>query len=129
MANIKVEIAKQKQAFLAECPNDMKPILTAMLNKKERELENNKKETKEKAKEIAAMTKELMTTEYVHFDDGTSLTVAEMALAVATRNTLSNPKSTFKDVNDIQKVIDNDISQGSGGLVVVINNNGQDLGE
>ena len=97
-----------------------------ILDKKAKDLLNEKKQ---KSKNIAEATKELLEQDFVKFEDESSLTIQDMLLAKATRNMLLNPKTTFKDINEIQKVIDNDITSGGTGLTVVINTHGQDLGD
>lgn len=123
---IRQEILNQKERFLQKCSADEKPIFEAILDKKAKDLLNEKKQ---KSKNIAEATKELLEQDFVKFEDESSLTIQDMLLAKATRNMLLNPKTTFKDINEIQKVIDNDITSGGTGLTVVINTHGQDLGD
>lgn len=125
MASVKQQILNKKEAFLAKCTEDERAIFEAILRKKELEKNNSKK----KAKELAEITKEFMSADLVCIDDDSSITVGEMLISRAAINGMRSPKFAFKDVNDVQKVIDNDTNQGSGGLTVIINNNGQDLGD
>lgn len=121
---IKQEIMNDKEAFLSKVPKSERPIYEAILNKKIKQLEKNNK-----VASIAELTKELMETEMIKFDDDSSLTFADMHLAVAIRNNLSSNKLGFKEINDIQKVISNDVDTNKNGCTIIINTNGQDLGD
>lgn len=122
---IRQEIMNDKERFLAKCNEQEKPIFKAILDKKEQELLQSKKT----AKTIAETTREVMEQPFVKFDDDSSLTIQDMLVASATRNMLSNPKMSFREINDVQKVISNDVDTNKNGCTIIINTNGQDLGD
>lgn len=117
------EVMDEKEKFLSKLQPEMRVIVEQRLKKKERE----KKENKETAKRLADITREMLEEDYIKLDD-TSITVGELLVSKAMFNALSNPKTSFRDLNDAQKVVDNDVSDNRNGFTLILNTNGQDLG-
>lgn len=114
----------KKSKFLERIQNKaMKDILESRINQLEK---RDKKETRKK--ELAEITKEIMDSEYVNLGE-TSLTIGDMIVATATANLVNNPRTGFKEINDAQKVIDNSTDNNSNGVTIIVNTNGQDLGD
>lgn len=120
------QLLTEREAFIQKLPPDMQPIVEHRLKQKEKW----KLDKKERSKSLAEVTRSLAEETFVEFDDdGVDLTINELLVAKATANLMNNDKVTFKDLNDMQKVIDNDVAKSVGGMTIVINTNGQDLGE
>ena len=119
------EVLTSKETFLERLQSkEKKRILESYLGKKEEDSKNNR----EHAKKIADIAREVSECDYVTFEDG-SITVAEMLVATAYANELVNPKTNFASLNMVQKVIDNDTTNGQAGFTVNFITNGQDLGD
>lgn len=114
----------KKSTFLEKIKSEnMKKVVGARITQLE------KKDKKEKRKsDLAEITKDLLDSEYVDLGD-TSLTIGDMLVATATANMIENPRTGFKEINDAQKVIDGNINADAGKFTVIINTNGQDLGD
>lgn len=122
----RTQVLTQKELFIEKLSPDIQPIVEHRLKQKERW----KQDKKERSKSLAEVTKSLIEDTFVTFDDeGIDLTINELLVSRATANLMNNEKITFKDLNDVQKVIDNDTAKNVGGLTIVVNTNGQDLGE
>lgn len=120
------QVLTQKELFIEKLSPDIQPIVEHRLKQKERW----KQDKKERSRSLAEVTKSLVEDTFVTFDDdGVDLTINELLVSRATANLLNNEKITFKDLNEVQKVIDNDTAKSVGGLTIVVNTNGQDLGE
>jgi hypothetical protein len=118
-----MENENKKSAFLEKISNEnMKKVLDARIS----QLEKQEKKEKRK-KDLAEITKELLDSEYVDLGD-TSLSIGDMLVSTATANMINNPRVTFKEINDAQKVIDNN-TNNMNGVTIVVNTNGQDLGD
>ena len=122
----RTQVLTKKELFIEKLSPDIQPIVEHRLKQKERW----KQDKKERSKSLAEVTKSLIEDTFVTFDDeGIDLTINELLVSRATANLMNNEKITFKDLNDVQKVIDNDTAKNVGGLTIVVNTNGQDLGE
>lgn len=120
------QLLTKKERFIQQLSPEMQPIVEHRLRQKEAW----KNDKKERARSLAEVTKGLVEETFIKFDDdGTDLTINELLVSRATANLLNNEKVTFRDLNDMQKVIDNDTQKNVGGLTIVVNTNGQDLGE
>lgn len=114
----------KKSKFLERIESKaMKDILEARISQLEK---MDKKENRKK--ELAEITKEIMDSEYVNLGT-TSLTIGDMIVATAAANLVNNPRTGFKEINDAQKVIDNSTDNNSNGVTIIVNTNGQDLGD
>lgn len=85
------------------------------------------KDKRNEKRAIAEITKDLLSTGVAKIDDeGTELTVAELLVSQAIVNARQS-KITFRDLNDLEKVTDNNTNDNN----VTINfiTNGQDLGD
>jgi len=116
----------QREKVILQLANDdeeYKNILNAMTEKKL----SKPKEERERKSAISEITKELLATGVAKIDDdGTELTVGELLVAQAVVNAKQG-KVTFRDLNDLQKVTENNTNDNN----VTINfiTNGQDLGD
>ena len=122
---IQGDVMDEKERFLSSLPPEMRVIVEQRLKKKE--LERNEQTTK--AKKLADLTKEMLEGEYINLGDDTNLSVGELLISKVMYNALTSNKTSFRDLNDAQKVVDNDISENKNGFTLVLNYNGQDLGE
>lgn len=116
----------QREKVILQLANDdeeYKNILNAMTEKKL----SKPKEERQKKSAISEITKDLLSTGVAKIDDdGTELTVGELLVAQAVVNAKQG-KVTFRDLNDLQKVTENNTNDNN----VTINfiTNGQDLGD
>ena len=119
-----MENENKKESFLERIKNDtFKRVLDSRIE------QLNKRDKKEnRKKELGEITKEIMESEYVEVG-GTSLTIGDMIVATATANMIENPRTGFKEINDAQKVIEGNTDADAGKFTVIINTNGQDLGD
>ena len=122
---IQGDVMDEKERFLSSLPPEMRVIVEQRLKKKE--LERNEQTTK--AKKLADLTREMLEGEYINLGDDTNLSVGELLISKVMYNALTSNKTSFRDLNDAQKVVDNDISENKNGFTLVLNYNGQDLGE
>lgn len=121
------QIVNETEKFLAKIEKtspELLPFVKARLKQKELAKVNNK----EKAKSLSEVTKELLEGEYVKLDEDLDFTISDLLVSRATANLVQNEKLTFKELNDAQKVISNDVAKDSGGFHLTIVTNGQDLG-
>ncbi len=121
------EVLNEKDIYLAQLKKNQ-PDVYKILETRIKQRELSKKEAKEKAKTLAEVTKELLESEFVKLDDGVDLTINDLLVAKATATLMSSDKTTFKDLNEAQKVIKNDTDDNRGGFTLILNTNGQDLG-
>ena len=123
-------IATAKENYLNSLTEEERKITIARWKQKQREGVEKAKEKRDKVATLAELTKALGEANYVEFDDdGDGITINEKCISVAYANMIRNPKSSFKDINEMQKVIANDTDDGRGQLVVNFITNGQDLGD
>ena len=87
-----------------------------------------KKKDKTTKKEIAEITKEILNSEAVRFDDDVGVTFGELMVAGAIANNISNKNLGFKELGDLQKVLGEQAEEEKGVVINVITN-GQDLGD
>ena len=129
MAN--VDIAKEREKYLNSLSEEERLITLSMWSKKAKESREANKEAKERIKSLAEIAKAVGESDYIMFDDESdNLTINEKCVAVAYGNMIRNPKTSFRDLNDLQKVIKDDTDDGkNNGIVVNFITNGQDLGE
>lgn len=114
---------KRKETFLEKIQDEKtKAIIGARV-----EQLKNRETDKKRSKELSQIMKETLECDVVDVG-GESLTIGDMLAITAIRNSIDNPRTTFKDLNDAQKVVDNATEQNTGMQVVVITN-GQDLGD
>lgn len=118
-------VMDEKERFLSSLPKEMRVIVEKRLKKKEQE----KSENKSKAKQLAEITKEMLEGDYIDLGDDTNLSVSELLISKVMYNALTSNKTSFKDLNDAQRVVDNNTSEGKNGFTLVLNYNGQDLGD
>ena len=125
-----VDIKKAREEYLAKMTPEERRVTLALWREKARQSREMKKESKEELKSLAELTRNLGNCEYVTFDDDEpSQTINEKCVAVAYANFIRNPKSSFKDINDMQKVIKDDTDDNKTAVTVNFITNGQDLGE
>ncbi len=86
---------------------------------------NGKRESK---KDIAAITKEILNSDAVVFEDGSSVTFGEAMVAGVIANQFNNKQASFKDLGELQKVI-GETTESEKGVVINVITNGQDLGD
>ena len=86
---------------------------------------NGKRESK---KDIAAITKEILNSDAVVFEDGSSVTFGEAMVAGIIANQFNNKQASFKDLGELQKVI-GETTESEKGVVINVITNGQDLGD
>lgn len=120
----------EKEKFLSQIKSnspELFPIIEARLKQKELQKENNK----EKAKTLAEVTKELLEGDFIKLndDDENFISINDLLVSRATANLISSKKTTFKDLNEAQKVIKNDTDDNRNGFTLVLNYHGQDLGD
>lgn len=129
MAN--VEIAKEREKYLNSLSEEERLITLSMWAKKAKESREANKETKDRIKSLAEIAKAVGESDYIMFDDESdNLTINEKCVAVAYGNMIRNPKTSFRDLNDLQKVVKDDTDDGkNNGIVVNFITNGQDMGE
>jgi hypothetical protein len=126
----KCNIANARNEYLSKLSEEERAITIARWKQKQREGIEKAKENREKVRTLAEITKALGEANYVEFDeDGDGISINEKCVSVAFANMIRNPKSSFKDINEMQKVIANDTDDGRGSLVVNFITNGQDLGD
>lgn len=126
------DISKRREEYLSKLSEEERLITLSLWNEKRKESLRANKEKREKISSLAEIAKQIGESEYVMFDDedGVNLTINEKCVAVAYGNMIRNPKTSFRDLNDLQKVVKDDTDDGNkNGIVVNFITNGQDLGE
>ena len=126
------DISKRREEYLSKLSEEERLITLSLWNEKRKESLKANKEKREKIASLAEIAKQIGESEYVMFDDedGVNLTINEKCVAVAYGNMIRNPKTSFRDLNDLQKVVKDDTDDGNkNGIVVNFITNGQDLGE
>lgn len=126
----KVNIQNARKEYLDKLTPEERQITLALWKQKAQEARTEKKEMNDKIQSLADITRKLGEAEYLVFDDDEpSQTINEKCVAVAYANFIRNPKSSFKDINDMQKVIKDDTEDNKTAVTVNFITNGQDLGE
>lgn len=90
-------------------------------------IERKKGKEKEKTRELGRITKEILESEAVVFNDE-SVTFQELIAARAVANSVKNSEIGMKELQDIQRVTGESMEQQAG-VTIVINTGGQDLGD
>ena len=124
------ELYKQREEYLSKLSEEERLITLSLWNEKRKESLKANKEKKERINSLAEIAKQVGESDYIVFDDGDNLSINEKCVAVAYGNLIRNPKTSFRDLNDLQKVVKDDTDDGNkNGIVVNFITNGQDLGE
>lgn len=124
------ELYKQREEYLSNLSEEERLITLSLWNEKRKESLKANKEKKERINSLAEIAKQVGESDYIVFDDGDNLSINEKCVAVAYGNLIRNPKTSFRDLNDLQKVVKDDTDDGNkNGIVVNFITNGQDLGE
>ena len=124
------DISKSREEYLNRLSEEERAITLALWAEKSRQARVESKEAKDRVSSLAEIVKSLGENAYVTLDDGSDISINEKCAAVAYANMIRNPKTSFKDLNDLQKVVKDDTDDGkSAGIVVNFITNGQDLGE
>lgn len=124
------DIYKQREEYLSKLSEEERLITLSLWNEKRKESIKANKEKKERINSLAEIAKQVGESDYIVFDDGDNLSINEKCVAVAYGNLIRNPKTSFRDLNDLQKVVKDDTDDGNkSGIVVNFITNGQDLGE
>lgn len=89
----------------------------------------NRKIKKNRPKEIAAITKEILSSGVATIDDDSEITYGDLYTSMALANTFKDPENvTLKDLQDLQKVT-GESSGSDSGVVINLITGGQDLGD
>lgn len=124
------EIISRREAYLASLDEEKRAVTLAMWKEKARESRKKSQEIKKEDDFIAERMRMALQAEYVVFDDGEERhTVMDEIIATTVANELKNPKLSFRDLKDLQSVINSDDDKDNGGVNIVVVTNGQDLGE
>ncbi len=124
------DIKRKREEYLSKLTEEERAITLALWAEKARQTRAENKEARERVNSLADIVKSLGENAYVTLDDGSDITINEKCAAVAYANMIRNPRTSFKDLNDLQKVIKDDTDDGkTSGIVVNFITNGQDLGE
>ena len=124
------DIKRKREEYLSKLTEEERAITLALWAEKSRQTRAENKEARERVNSLADIVKSLGENAYVTLDDGSDITINEKCAAVAYANMIRNPRTSFKDLNDLQKVIKDDTDDGkTSGIVVNFITNGQDLGE
>ena len=124
------DIKRKREEYLSKLTDEERAITLALWAEKARQTRAENKEARERVSSLADIVKSLGENAYVTLDDGSDITINEKCAAVAYANMIRNPRTSFKDLNDLQKVIKDDTDDGkTSGIVVNFITNGQDLGE
>lgn len=130
MANMNLN--EKREEYLSKLSEEERRITLSLWNEKRKEAMKANKEKKERVATLAEIAKQIGESDYVMFDDESdvNLTINEKCVAVAYGNMIRNPKTSFRDLNDLQKVVKDETDEGNkNGIVVNFITNGQDLGE
>jgi hypothetical protein len=124
------DIKRAREEYLSKLTEEERAITLALWAEKSRQARVENKEARERVNSLAEIVKNLGENAYVTLDDGSDISINEKCAAVAYANMIRNPRTSFKDLNDLQKVIKDDTDDGkTSGIVVNFITNGQDLGE
>lgn len=124
------DISKSREEYLGKLTEEERAITLALWAEKSKQAKAENKEARERVNSLAEIVKSLGENAYVTLDDGSDISINEKCAAVAYANMIRNPKTSFKDLNDLQKVVKDDTDDGKNtGIVVNFITNGQDLGE
>ena len=124
------DIKRKREEYLSKLTEEERAITLALWAEKAKKTRAENKEVKERVNSLAEIVKNLGENAYVTLDDGSDITINEKCAAVAYANMIRNPRTSFKDLNDLQKVVKDDTDDGkTSGIVVNFITNGQDLGE
>lgn len=115
-------IIKREKPYFETLSKNEQMMITSISKYKQR------KDNKEKALDIAELVREVGRQEYVTLEDGTELTINDILVATAYGNALRNKRTSFRELNDAQKVINND-TQENNAVTINFVSNGQDLGD
>lgn len=128
MANYNIK--QNVDNYLNSLSDEERAITIARWRQRQKEGRAKSNENKAKVQSLAEITKALGEADYVEFDDDSqNISINEKCVSVAYANMIRNPKTTFKEINEVQKVINNDTDDGKGALVVNFITQGQDLGD
>lgn len=88
----------------------------------------NKKTTKSKKKEIAAIAIDILESGAAKIDEDSEVTYGEVLTAKALANTLNKEDLNVRDLQDIQRVT-GETTEKDSGVVINLITGGQDLGD
>lgn len=125
-----MDIKKRREEYLEGLSEEQRAITIANWNAK---AQAKRKENKEKRKENDMVSERLaclLESDLVVFNDGDeNETVLDRVLTTAVANMINNPKTSMRDVLDMQKVVKSEDEEMNNGTQIVIITNGQDLGD
>lgn len=119
-----VEAKEAKLAFLETISTKEEQLILSQTLKRKEKIA---KEGKQSSKGISNITKEMLQSDYVRFDDETSITFEEMLVSKTLADMMMKENKTAKDLGEIQKVVEGNTSDI--GVKIVFETNGQDLGD
>lgn len=119
-----LQVNKKKESFLQSVASKEEQLILAETLERKKLIQA---EGKKAATKITDLTKEMLDSPYVKFDDDTEITFAEAIVAKTLADVMAKPNKTAKELSDLQKVVNGDTFDNS--IKIVFETNGQDLGD
>ena len=128
--NMRKDLYKKREEYLSKLSEEQRAITIANWNKKALEKRQENKGIKKENDIVSSRLQSLLESDLVVFDDEEeNETVLDRVLTTAVANLITNPKTSMRDVLEMQKVVTSDTEESNSGTQIVIVTNGQDLGD